>query len=251
MMSRKRILVFAAKDVGARLVRHLVENFAEDEYRFIVGEPGADGIAQYLASKGQNFSLYSDAAVEGLHAVPDAHFDWLLNLWGNHIFRLPLLAKVKRSLNIHPAYLPYGRGRDPVVWAIRREHTAGASLHEIAPQIDAGAVWARKVTEYELPCRGQDLYARVIRDCGDLFEEAWPQLRDGILIAVPQEGNWPTNRRKDLLQDRVIDVDADAAAREVVLKLMAHDFADQYSALVKLDGTFFKATIRLEPTGEG
>ena len=65
------------------------------------------------------------------------YFDWLLNLWGNYIFSAELISRAHRSLNIHPSFLPYGRGSDSVVWSIRYGHPAGVTLHQITNEIAA------------------------------------------------------------------------------------------------------------------
>lgn len=51
----------------------------------------------------------------------------------------------RAALNFHPSYLPTWRGVDPVLFALQNKDSIfGASVHLIAPQIDAGDVLLRE-----------------------------------------------------------------------------------------------------------
>lgn len=59
----------------------------------------------------------------------------------NQIFRPSTIARFDRLLNFHPSLLPFYRGPVPSYWCIRNgERATGITLHEVSPEIDAGAV---------------------------------------------------------------------------------------------------------------
>lgn len=244
-----RHLVFAAKDIGQRCVEYLLNSFPDDDYTFVLCEPGADAIAAMLERRGLTGMRLSAQTLDIIRGVGEGHYDWLLNLWGGHIFKTDLLSRAHKSLNIHPAYLPYCRGRDPVVWAIRRGCPAGVTMHSMSKGVDEGSIWYREKVPYMLPVTGAELYDRVVERCWQAFGEQWAKLRAGGGEATAQEEivDMDTFRRADLLLDRIIDLDVDLAARDLLLRLLAHDFSPDYSAQVLIDGQPYAATLSLTP----
>jgi methionyl-tRNA formyltransferase len=244
-----RHLVFTAKWVGARCVNYLLDTFPNDEYTFVVCEPDADMIVELLDRRGRASMRLGEDALNVIRSMEVGHFDWLLNLWGGYIFKEDTLSRARYTLNIHPAYLPYCRGRDPVVWAIRKGFPAGVTLHAITLGVDEGPVWHREKVPYELPVKGGDLYGRVAERSWKVFCEQWAKLRDGHVVVAVQSApeGMHTFRRSDLLKDQRIDVDSDAAARDIVLRLLAHDFSPGYSSQVVIGGKVFNATLSLSP----
>jgi hypothetical protein len=244
-----RNLIFAGKMVGAKCVEYLLNAFPDDQYVFVVCEPGATAIVDVLEQNRCKYTTLSEDFLDSIRLSPERHYDWLLNLWGNYIFKSDILSRASRTLNIHPAYLPFARGRDPIVWAIRHGYPAGVTLHEMVPGVDEGPIWYREEVPYRYPITGGELYGQVIERCWRAFCEQWPLLRSGDRAALPQEsGSSPTRRRKDLWGDRRIDADSDLAARDTLLRLLAHDFSPGYTAQVVLAGKTFDATLLLVPS---
>ncbi|MDR1366186.1 MAG: hypothetical protein LBJ03_03865 [Holosporales bacterium] len=130
-----RNIIFVAKTTGLECLEFHLRTFENNENFIVVMEPNKDEIKGYLNERSMQFIDIDNFSIDLLRGHC---FDWLLNLWGGHIFKQDMLNMVKNSLNIHPSYLPYGRGRDPVVWAIRNHHPAGVTLHKINEKVDEG-----------------------------------------------------------------------------------------------------------------
>ena len=247
-----RHLVFTSKWIGARCIEYMLDTFPNDDYTFVLCGPEADMIAELLDRRGRPYMRLGEDALGAIRNMEAGHYDWLLNLWGGHIIKEDTLSRARHSLNIHPAYLPYCRGRDPIVWAIRRGFPAGVTLHAITEGVDEGPIWYQEEVPYEFPIRGGDLYDRVVQRCDIVFCDHWAKLRGGHIIAAPQLAlkDVQTFRRSDLLVDRHIDIDSDAVARNVILQLLAHDFAPGYTAQVAIGGKVYKANLSLLPFDE-
>jgi methionyl-tRNA formyltransferase len=244
-----KVLVFTAKQIGLNCIKFILENFPDDEYTFIACDPGSEEIISEIKRMGHQCSLLGDESLNELIEKPVGYYDWLLNLWGGYIFREDLLSRAVLSLNIHPSYLPYCRGRDPVVWALRYRLPAGITLHTITSGVDEGSIWYREEVHYSLQCTGGELYTRIVDRAYHVFCEKWPYLRENKCAPVPQthvDGN-RTFRRTDLVIDQRIDTDVDDSARSVILRLLAHDFGKDYQAEVILDGKIFGAFLKLVP----
>jgi methionyl-tRNA formyltransferase len=235
----RKCLVFTSKWVGLKCVEYLINNFINDEYLFVVMEPDREMIVDILSKSGKKYLILDSSTIDYINsAYNDAHFDFLLNLWGGHIFKKPTLLKAKKSLNIHPAFLPYCRGRDPVVWAIRNSDPAGVTLHEISEDVDEGNIIYREEIAYTFPIRGEDLYNKVVDRSWRIFCERWSGLRNfewetTSQLEASNNDVGKTHKRQDLISDRVIDAEKEPEAFETIQRIMAHDFGD-YSAQIKI-----------------
>lgn len=240
-----KILVFVAKTTGYECLKWLLENNQNDSYEIFVSNPDRDLITKYLEGKGVRYHDLEKSDPE--QVTKGQKYDWLINIWSPYIFRKGLLERVTHSMNLHPSYLPYGRGRDPVVWAIQDEVFAGATLHELTEGIDEGPIWAQKKVDYSFPETGQDVYGRVEKACIELFCDNWNLLLENKLSLVAQERpDLPTRRRKDLLSDRTLSMD-DPEIAKFVRKILAHDFSENgYTALLKSGSKTYSIELKLQ-----
>jgi methionyl-tRNA formyltransferase len=90
-------------------------------------------------------------------------------------------------VNAHRSYLPYNRGLNPLAWAVVDGTPAGVSLHVMTEAVDAGDVLAQAQMPVHLTDNATSLEARADALVYDLFEQAWPRLREGDLSGTPQD----------------------------------------------------------------
>ena len=242
-------LIFVAKSTGLECLKFHLENFKNDNNIIVACDPDKQMILSYLLSK--NIPCI-DIDSFCSNDLKEKRFDWLLNLWGGCIFKKDLLSLVRNSLNIHPSYLPYGRGRDPVVWAIRDRSPAGVTLHEINEQVDGGSIWYQEEVPYILPISGDTLYRDVVLACIRIFKENWANIRNLTYKKFPQSDlNIKTKKRKDLFEDQLIDYDLlSSDQKELFLKVLAHDFGDNYCSIIKINNEKLKLRLKLEKIEE-
>lgn len=94
-----------------------------------------------------------------------------------------------RSLNFHPAPLPRDRGWYPHVHQIRTGSPAGVTLHQLAPEPDAGAIWAQKSVRLPFPVTAGEARTILQREIIWLFKERWWQIFRGEISAQEQVGD--------------------------------------------------------------
>ena len=174
---------------------------------------------------------------------------WLLSVYFLHIIDAELLAAVSgRAINLHPALLPWGRGRHTNVWPIIEQSPAGVTLHAMTGAVDAGPILLQREVPVEPWDTGGTLYDKLEEAGARLLLEAWPSDVLARWPGVPQPPGGSTHRAQEFARLDEFDLDA---APEVV-----HDFArllraksfPPYRGLVlRSDGRAMEATLVLRP----
>lgn len=124
-------------------------------------------------------------------------------------------------LNLHPAYLPWGRGWHTPSWALLEGTPAGATLHFMDAGVDSGDIVDQQRLEIDPGDTAHSLYARLKELELEVFERAWPLLAAGTYQRRPQPERGTRHRRDELLDEGLQRIDPEAPARELLLKLRA------------------------------
>lgn len=90
-----------------------------------------------------------------------------------------VITRYKKVYNLHPAYLPWGRGFYPIFWALWEGTPAGATLHEIDAGIDSGAIVDQVEVAHFEHDTGGELYERVRMAEKELFLRHLPKMIEG------------------------------------------------------------------------
>lgn len=111
------------------------------------------------------------------------------------------IQRYRKVYNLHPGFLPWGRGWYPVFWALFRGEPAGATLHEIDEGLDQGPIVKQIAVQVRPDDDGQSLHERVMLAEGSLLEFMWSELRKGTVPpAVSQDlskGSYHTKKEFD------------------------------------------------------
>lgn len=86
----------------------------------------------------------------------------LLSVHWNKIFKSTFLSKYSHAYNLHPGYLPWCRGIHSAFWALWTDAPAGATLHLITEEVDAGAIVDQEQVSYDGATTLHELTADVI-----------------------------------------------------------------------------------------
>jgi len=109
-------------------------------------------------------------------------------------------------IGYHPALLPRGRGRHPIIWALALglEET-GSSLFVMDAGADSGAIVSQRRVPIARDDDAASLYARLLDILGDQLRGICAQLATGSLKATPQDHGVATYWRKRGKDDGRID----------------------------------------------
>ncbi|MBI5189390.1 MAG: hypothetical protein HZA22_01760 [Nitrospirae bacterium] len=163
------------------------------------------------------------------------------------VFRKTFISRYARLYNIHPGCLPWGRGYYPVFWALWEDTPAGATLHEVAGELDAGPVVAQVEVAHYAHDTGWTLFQRVREAEKGLFRAWFPRIASGEPIqasAQPEGGTY--HSKKDfysLKQGLRLDEISSAGLVKLVRCL---SFPGYTGLEVELDGKRFE--LRMEPS---
>jgi len=240
-----KILIFTAKEIGVQLTKNVVNDFPDDDYEVIVCGNDAEKVLNELIGTVQNVSVLSEKIISKIESS-SRKYDWLLNLWGGYIFKKELLAKVKNSLNIHPGILPFCRGSDPVVWAVKYSLPAGIALHQISEKVDEGAIFHQELIDYDFPITGGALYKKVLSMVPSVMSKYWPDIRANKIETEEQHNDGSTHFRKELFEKRTYNLYESSEVSNFIKHILAYDFGENFSANLRVGNSLFKAKLSLE-----
>lgn len=258
---RHGIAVFAAKTVGERCLRFMIER--GDPVRvLVVGSASDRGLLEWSMDRRPELrepgrcGVFDAGTAERL-AGSGMRFTWLVNLWCPHILGGEVLGLARHRLNAHPSLVPRARGNDNAAWILRKGLRAGVSLIEMTREVDAGDVWAQREVAVSFPMRGRELHERLQEELVGLFVERWPSILSGEVRARPQTGEVTSFRRRDTEADRVRDGGERMRLEEAVGWMLAHDFARSdtpedpggTTAEVVIDGVRYGVRVTLRRRG--
>ena len=89
-------------------------------------------------------------------------------------------------LNVHPTFLPFGRGIYPIVWAAFEGNPQGATIHRIESGIDTGAIYVRQSMVLEDACTLDQAREILISAAKYLLLTNLIQIMSGVLAPVQQ-----------------------------------------------------------------
>ena len=216
-----------------------------DSYMFVVGKRDRDLILTWLASKELKYSL-----IENFHFAiyEDLHFDWLLNLWGSHIFSGAELRKTRKSLNIHPGILPSARGSNPVIHSMLSQIKLGVTIHEIEEDIDSGDIYCWEEINSSTLITGGEAYEHVVETAISLFSKKWPEIKAGKCQQEPKgvvESKLQTKKETELLRTKNFD-DLSSDEKSVIIWILTFQYNENYTARIEYKGRIINLGAKVE-----
>jgi methionyl-tRNA formyltransferase len=197
-----RWVLCGKNDAAVRVLEFLVARGDEVFAVGVHGDGGEDGWQRSLRRAAERLGVrfaqprrINDPAVIAELAAFGARA--LVSIQYDQILRGGVLRGVGcPCLNLHFSLLPRHRGAAPIAWAVLSgDREAGVTLHHMVEAIDAGDVVAQRAVPIGPEESARELYDRVSRAAGDLFEQCYP-FPDTLLAGRrPQADERATYRR--------------------------------------------------------
>jgi len=214
-------------------------------------------ILQKLNISVENFEFFSSPAsnIKGLEEInikKQYHeligkYDMIFSLHCRQVFPAELVKAVK-CVNLHPGFNPYNRGWYPHVFSIINGLPAGATLHEMNEQIDAGNIIAQKQITIKQTDTSLEVYNKVREAELQLLEEnLLLLLKNQYTTTTPSEkGNY--NSKKDYEELKQIDLNERLTMEQAIkrLKALTHEPFKNAYYINKQTGKKIYVTIKIE-----
>lgn len=182
-----------------------------------------------------------------LHALkPDCIFCFG---WSHLLPRSVLEAAPLGVLGFHPAPLPIGRGRHPIIWALAlgMERTA-STFFMMDDGADSGAIVSQHPVDIAPTDTAAVLYANLVEAAQAQLRQFVPRLKDGRLVPTPQDDSRATHWRKRGKADGHIDFRMSAVAVHNLVRALSEPYVGAHLVCGGQETTVWEA--RPEPCPE-
>jgi methionyl-tRNA formyltransferase len=171
-----------------------------------------------------------------------------LSMHYKHILTGQEIARHSNIYNIHPSYLPWGRGYYPIFWALWERTPAGATLHRISEGIDTGPIVERRSVEYTALDTGSTLQASVYAEERHLFQKWWPHLLAGEILPTFAQEDGGTYHSMQQFFDIKTGTDLDTLSSEKLIRLIFALTHSDHSGLIlrRCDKEFSLSLVKTE-----
>lgn len=248
-----RVLVLQSGVVGRQISLFLMDNFPQDEY-FVYSTPGNS-----LSQQDKKVGNFEEIVLPGeqISSAEHGEFDIGVLAWWPGIVKKPLLSETRLGfINVHPSFLPFGRGKDPNFWSLACDDPFGVSIHLVDEKIDHGPVLARREIPKTWEDNGETLYRKALDECVALFQEQWPLLReaviDGTIRDLGQEFELGILRTRGQIDEASRLVLSDVrSVREVLNIMRARTFPPHPAAWFEEKGEIFEVRIEIKKVVKG
>lgn len=187
-----------------------------------------------------------------LELVHELRPDLLISVGFDHLVPSDILEVPSQgAINLHPALLPYNRGKSPNVWPLIEGTPAGVTLHYMDESFDTGEIISQRQIETDFADTGKQLHRRLENAQYDLFTEIWPDIESGQIETTPQDSeNGSYHTTDDFLELCEIDPDEEVQAKEFLDQLRALTFPPFNNARIEVDGETYYIDVEIRRENE-
>lgn len=147
-------------------------------------------------------------------------FDAVFSIHCKQLFPKDLVAS-RLCINLHPGFNPHGRGWYPQVFSIIEGRPAGATLHTMDAELDAGRIIARRQVEVKPYDTSLNVYERVQRVEEELLRENLLAIVEETFVAAAPEIAGDVKTIADFRNLCALDLDAVGSLRDHINLLRA------------------------------
>ena len=186
---------------------------------------------------------------EGINELAALKPDYIISVHFPYIVPADVLAiPTLGTLNLHPAYLPYNRGWHTPSWAIADGTPYGATLHWMDEGVDTGDVALQRQVDVHANDTADSLYQRVLELELEVFRDAIPFLKSGMMPRQPQAGRGTAHSKRDLANRQCLNLDRPQTVRQTLRTLRALTTSSwEEAAYFEQDGVKYHVQVVIRP----
>jgi len=201
----------------------------------------------------RNRIFYSDSLQTGgtLAALKQMELDLILLAWWPYILKKSIL-EIPRlgSLNFHPSYLPFNRGKHYNFWSIVEEAPFGVTIHWVDEAVDTGDIAFQSIINKSWEDTGETLYQKAQKELVKLFKERFTDIKEGKIPRISQKkylGSF--HKSEELEKASKIELEKKYKARDLLNLLRARTFPPHPGAWFVENGEKYQIRIQIAKVG--
>ncbi len=170
-----------------------------------------------------------------------------------HILPLEIIEKFSIGiLNLHPSFLPIGRGADPIPWGIIEKQVQGITLHLIDKGLDTGDIVFQKEILSDINMTAGEIYENAISELYSEFSRLFIRWINGEIELKPQPKNHNSlHRSSELDLIKIIKDDEVATFGDFVRRIQATTFSNgRVPKYVDSEGKIWDIIFKIAESGK-
>ena len=161
-------------------------------------------LIKFLSKK--NYRTYQSNEKISFNFIKNKSIKMIICSGYPHIINKTIISLVKnRIINLHPAYLPHGKGVGALVFSLIKNHPIGITIHYIDKNVDTGKIIAQKLVNPRLNENFRSFYLRLLDELNKLFFREFKQIVSGKNKGKKQEkindSDFYTRRRSEIIYE--------------------------------------------------
>jgi methionyl-tRNA formyltransferase len=244
-MADFKIGLFADGIVGGKIVDFLLTNHKNDVGFVCVTSYNSPVFSQCI-----DFGLDSERILVYHYFHPQSFmfFDYFILAWWPYIMKSSLFNTPKNgTINFHPSFLPYNKGKHPTFWNIVEEVPYGVTLHFVDNGVDSGDIIFQKEIIKNWSDTGGSLYEKALQAIVQLFIDNYDNIRNGNYARKKQPNGGSFHYAKELKNHLELDLDKKITIREFLNLLRAKKFPGSPQCYFYSDGNKYEVRIDITP----
>ncbi|MDR3000513.1 MAG: hypothetical protein LBU89_04530 [Fibromonadaceae bacterium] len=216
-----KIGLFADGVVGMEVAKFIITEHPED-LAFICLTTFDSSVKETCIKYG-----YCEHSIYTIDTFPNNldNIDYFILAWWPYIVKESFFSIPKiGTLNFHPSYLPYNRGKHPSFWNIIEEVPYGVTIHFVDKGIDSGDIIFQKEIAKDWLDTGYSLYQKSLKMIVQLFIDNFENIKSGNYERRCQPNYGTFHYAKEMNEKLELKLDEKVTARELLNLLRAKDF---------------------------
>ena len=172
-------------------------------------------------------------------------------LYGHVIPSKWLTTNQFKIMNLHPSFLPIGRGADPIPWGIIENRPHGVTLHEIDGGLDTGPIIKQARLNVDLSASSGEIYTQAMHLLFEIFQDTLGPWLNNEIKSIKQMGDYTSHKSNDLKSLKESISHGNSKYEELIRVINGLTFNDGRLPRLKLsDGNLWELKLEMRKVEE-
>jgi methionyl-tRNA formyltransferase len=232
-----QVAVFANGELGKKILIRVLAHPNLELKAVVLNSPEKRSIEykgevlELLRDVGPDFNLYEwsgDLITDAIYLNTLKKCDFGISVLFGHIIPKDIIEIFNdKIINLHPSFLPHGKGSDPVPWGILQGYNQGASIHTVTEKLDSGMIISQQLVETDLGMNAGEIYQKCIDSLLHQFDLIIDKVISNNFTLRPQHDlNAVPKMSFELKKLRIIDANDFSNFESFIRRIQALTYSD-------------------------